>query len=588
MATTAQDGLVQAQPVKKKRWSARGFVNSPWALVGAILLAVLVVGGIYLINHLEYIVEAAKYPYAVAFLVGIIPVIFVSKLIINFFSVIEQWIRLQFEKARGSKKGFFFELVICVFMFVSICEAGPFFNDIQHNMLSGALGYITVLAFDLIAVVCIDSRRKELAKGGTKAGVYLLGVIICALVSMTANLYSALQNFHTPVDPTIPGFLKMIAPYVGIMFPVMIVFLAFSRDADIEIDDAEAYRKQQQKRVDFLVVRREILAKVTHEMEQINLLGKREFVLKSLFFTRKKMNLVVEIVGVQVKSVLQTETAALQKALAEKEWTISHYVQEMTHIRDEVAGGYDTLKASFAQEIQTLKNDLAEKERVINSQFEAMNLLVIQVQNQQEVIANQVAQLATYQTQITSLDHAKIAQEVTRFLPEPEAINHSQIAREVMQLLPQQEAINHQQLAQELVPFLPKSEPINYQKIASEIIPLLPVQKIMTSEQNTGEIQAVSSQKTGRITQELGGNSFQQSSGPTSSESVRVFTGYTEEQIVDDTRVIVLFKRIDTRRKVVHEAIESGALPLRKGLVTETGLSNWIKAASREKAKVNA
>ena len=358
MSTTLTDKdkpaeQVKLQPVKqKKRMNVQGFVNSPYLFICIPLL----LGGFFLIAHPEYIRLGMNYPYAVAFILALPICVFAIKLVINFFSVIEQWIRLQFEKARQSKQGYFFELVIVVFMFVSVCEAGPFFNDIQHNILSGTLGYITVLAFDLIAVVCIDARRKELAKGGTKSGIYLLGVIICALVSMTANLYSALQNFHTPADPSIPSFLKSVAPYIGIMFPVMIIFLAFSRDTEIEIDDAETYKKQQQKRVDFLAVRREIMEKVASEMERIELLKKREFFLKSIFFTRKKMNYVIDVVTEKAKEIISVEIATLRRDLQQKEQTIN----EQVYLIQRLSGEMQQLSAHLSEQRETVALQLAE------------------------------------------------------------------------------------------------------------------------------------------------------------------------------------------------------------------------------------
>jgi len=328
-ADQAQTNQTPAQPrpaKQKKRISVRGFVNSPYLLA----LVPLIVGGFYLVSHPDLIQTGINNPYATAFVLAVPAAVFIIKLIINFFSVIEQWIRLQFEKARQSKQGHFFEVVTAVFMFVSVCEAGPFFNDIQHNVLGGALGYITVLAFDLIAVVCIDSRRKELAKGGSKSGVYLSGVFLCAAVSMVANLYSALENFQAPAAQNFPDFLKEIAPYVGIMFPVMIVFLAFSRDTEIEIDDAEAYRKQQQKRVDFLAVRREILEKITSELERIDLLKQREFFLKSIFFTKKKVTHVIEVVTTKVVELVQSEIKTLKAEIEQKNHTITAQAQTIT------------------------------------------------------------------------------------------------------------------------------------------------------------------------------------------------------------------------------------------------------------------
>lgn len=427
-----QEEQLKIQPVKKKRLSTRGFINSPYLFI----LAPLLIGGFYLVLHPELVQVGVNNPYAMGFVLSLPVAAFAIKLIINFFSVIEQWIRLQFEKARGSKKGWFFELVICVFMFVSICEAGPFFNDIQHNILNGVLGYITVLAFDLIAVVCIDARRKELAKGGTRSGIYLLGVIICALVSMTANLYSALQNFHAPTDASIPTLLKSVAPYIGIMFPVMIVFLAFSRDTEIEIDDAEAYRKQQQKRVDFLAVRREILAAITAEMEQIDLLKKREFVLKSWFFTKKKMNLVIEVVTTKMQSILQAEVGALKK-------------------------------------------EIAEKERVISGQFEAMKNLMEQVDTQRIFIDRQVEKMASFSYQMPEIDYQKIVPFLLPFLNDFRVSVSEEIAQKIHENLPE---IDYQKVAALVVP-----EPVNYDQILAKITPILEA-KIQDAQPNFVEV----------------------------------------------------------------------------------------------------
>lgn len=357
---------IQAPVRHRKKYDIRGFINSPWLL----LVGLMIVGGVYLIAHPKYVTLAMNYPFSIAFILAIPVAWFLVKLVINFFSVIEKWIRLQFEKARSSKKGHFFELVTGIFMFVSVCEAGPFFNDIQHNVLGGALGYITVLAFDLIAVVCIDSRRKELAKGGTKAGVYLLGVIICAAVSMIANLYSALLNFQAPTVQNFPELLKSIAPYVGIMFPIMIVFLAFSRDAEIEVDDAETYRKQQQKRVDFLAVRRDIMEKVTAEMQRIDLLQQREFVLKSWLFTKKKVQVVIEVCTEQVLAKVQSELVELKNAF--------------------VAETLKETKSSHKLQIEKLESQVAElktqNQRLLNLQSETAAQVQLKLQEYRQEI----------------------------------------------------------------------------------------------------------------------------------------------------------------------------------------------------------
>jgi hypothetical protein len=370
---------VSARPTKlKKSLSVRGFVNSPYLFI----LAPLIVGGLYLVQHPELVRTGINNPYATTFVLAIPVAAFASKLVFNFFSVIEQWIRIQFEHVQQSKKGYFFEIVTAVFMFVSVCEAGPFFNDIQHNVLNGVLGYVTVLAFDLIAVVCIDARRKELAKGGTKSGIYLAGVMLCAAVSMVANLYSALENFKAPAGASIPDLLKTVAPYVGIMFPIMIVFLAFSRDTEIEIDDAEAYRKQQQKRVDFLVVRREILASITHELEQIELLKKREFFLKSIFFTKKKIAHAVEMITAKVIDQVHTEIKTLKAEVQQKEQSIATQAQTIQTLSQKMEQMAATCEAQCHQ-VADQMGQLAHFREELQVSFEQMTSQFQQHSSQQ-------------------------------------------------------------------------------------------------------------------------------------------------------------------------------------------------------------
>lgn len=326
----------------------KSFVNSPYVFASIPLLA----GSFYVALHPELITLAMNHPYAAASILALPVAFFLFKLIMNFFSVIEHWIKLQFEKAKEKNTSYFFELVIIVFMFVSVCEAGPFFNDIQHDVLGGFLGYVTVLAFDLIAVVCISARKKELAKGGNKSFIYLFGVIICAVVSMVANLYSALLNFQAPTAHTFPDLLKVSAPYVGIMFPIMIVFLAFSSDADVEIDDVDAYRKHEMKRVDFLMVRRDILEKVTVEMNRIETLRQHSFFLKQVFLTPNKIraiestvesnlqqfltgsvdNLVEQAIDAKLYQVIETKVTDIQHSFIVKESELNEQLKTIDRL----------------------------------------------------------------------------------------------------------------------------------------------------------------------------------------------------------------------------------------------------------------
>lgn len=465
----------KARPAKqKKSLSVRGFVNSPYLFI----LVPLIVGGIYLVQHPELVRMGISNPYATAFVLAIPVAAFACKLVINFFSVIEQWIRIQIEHARQSKKGYFFEVVTAVFMFVSVCEAGPFFNAIQHDVLNGALGYITVLAFDLIAVVCIDARRKELAKGGTKSGIYLAGVILCAAVSMVANLYSALINFQAPTAQNFPDLLKHIAPYVGIMFPIMIVFLAFSRDTEIEIDDAEAYRKQQQKRVDFLVVRREILASITREMEQIDLLKQREFFLKSLFFTKRKITHVVEMVTTKVIDQVHTEIKTLKAEVQQKEQAITaqaqtitlqvQTIQQLSSEIKELAATCQTQYQNVADRLQSSSEPTIDYTQVAQA---IMPILAPQLNGLKATIMDEIMPKLAPEP----LDYQQLAQHVKPILApatQTEPLDYQEIARTLAPIL----APDYQALAAHIAPILAPStqvEPLNYQEIAQNLAPIL-------------------------------------------------------------------------------------------------------------------
>jgi len=98
----------------------------------------------------------------------------------------------------------------------------------------------------------------------------------------------------------------------------MIVILALTSDADIVIDDAEAYRTKQNKRVLFIRAQKEISASIAYELEQLDLLKKREFFLKSLLFTKKKTLYVIDVVFTKVQEKLDEHTKILCQDLDEK------------------------------------------------------------------------------------------------------------------------------------------------------------------------------------------------------------------------------------------------------------------------------
>lgn len=156
----------------------------------------------------------------------------------------------------------FFSLVIVVFMLISVLESGSFFDQtITHHAILDLLGYALALGFDLVSIVCMQARLNA-ARMRDERGqrLNLIGVIICAAVSAFANACGSLQGY-SPVDLNhTPLWMQTVAPWIGMVFPTMIVVLAMTSDhlldhtpaRDIDVD---TYRKQEQKRVDILRVR---------------------------------------------------------------------------------------------------------------------------------------------------------------------------------------------------------------------------------------------------------------------------------------------------------------------------------------------
>jgi hypothetical protein len=332
----------------KRRIDVKKVFHGPWPWL--MLIIPVTVFGTYLVMHPEAILSAMNNPFSIAFIFSIPIALFAIKLVLDFFSTIEKWVRLQLDKAKESKRGHFFEAVTMVFMFVSVMEGGPFFNRVQGDILYGFLGYLTVFAFDLIAVVCINARRKELARGG-RSGIYLTGILLCAGVSIVANSFSAFSNFHHVVDPNFPPFLSTISPYVGIVFPVMIVFLAFSKDTEVLVDDAETYRKKHQKQVDYLKARKEMDGAIKHELQEIDLLKKRDFFLKNWLFTAKKVHYIIDVVFEKMQGKLDEHTKILHDDLDQKAKLISTQVQTINAQWEEMQRVATTIEDTYGKQL---------------------------------------------------------------------------------------------------------------------------------------------------------------------------------------------------------------------------------------------
>lgn len=156
----------------------------------------------------------------------------------------------------------FFTIVILVFLIVSVLESGQFFDrTITHHAISGLLGYALALGFDLISVVCMQARLNAVRMRDDRGQrLNLIGVIICASVSAFANAAGSVQGYR-PVDlAQTPEWMRLLAPWLSMVFPAMIVVLSLTLDHLLDHTpargiDVATFREREQRRVEILQVR---------------------------------------------------------------------------------------------------------------------------------------------------------------------------------------------------------------------------------------------------------------------------------------------------------------------------------------------
>lgn len=174
------------------------------------------------------------------------------------------------EKARSigsaifSQVGFFW-LVLLIFMVVSVTASGEFFNKaFTHGAFGGSLGYAVATVFDLLSLVCMIARMNA-SRIADKKGEWLalLGVVVCAGVSAFANVASAVQAYQISQFSNVPIWMQEVAPYLGMVFPGMIIIVTLIADhvGDLNPQRADSvanYRAKEEKKVALLRVRFDI------------------------------------------------------------------------------------------------------------------------------------------------------------------------------------------------------------------------------------------------------------------------------------------------------------------------------------------
>jgi hypothetical protein len=305
-------------------------LNKPY-----ILLAIPgVVGAILLTEHLDAVIHLLEaHPYTLAALpIAIVSVVLAWFLfkrledIVSWFKTNNQMLRQKL----GSKAAFFWTAT-GVFMLVSILQSGQFFNDFTDGSFWGLLGYAAALAVDLIALQAMLARLECVRMrevGGAR--LYLFCVAICASLSAYANASTSLHSFNRASLTNTPDWMVGFTPWLGMAFPLLILILSITADYIVDQTnsqlDAETYRKQEQKRVDILAVRKEMqekLLELDQELSHLALQRKtaqqgrkssgREFFLVGWFFPKQQAD--VPQVVTEITNELNSQVQALQQQM---------------------------------------------------------------------------------------------------------------------------------------------------------------------------------------------------------------------------------------------------------------------------------
>jgi hypothetical protein len=90
----------------------------------------------------------------------------------------------------------------------------------------------------------------------------LVGVVVCALVSAFANVASSLQGYNPVNLDHTPPWIQTLAPWSGMIFPLLIVVLSMTMDHLLDHTsangiDVATFRAQERRRVEFLQARLE-------------------------------------------------------------------------------------------------------------------------------------------------------------------------------------------------------------------------------------------------------------------------------------------------------------------------------------------
>jgi len=422
-----QQHLAAAAPAPaahRKVWGMPGFLRSPWLL----LAAALMVGGFWLVLHPSIITDNIDKPYALLAGPALAGSFLGCWLVIKFFEAIAQGLQsgwAAFVSYRKQDAGAqFFWIVITVFLGVSVFASGDFFSKLEREAIPG-LGYATALFIDLVAVQCMRARLNA-GRLRDRRGqfLYLLGVLICASASAFANVYTSLLTFATPTGNAagaLPAWMPGIAPWFGLVFPVLIVLLSMTADYTVDQTssklDPESYKAQEMKRVTLLGYQRDMLkdrVAIEQEIDELAaaLRGQKE---RRVFF------LIAWLFPVQMSGArLLDQVEGLYKPQLEA------LTEQNTLLRSDLARLANTAQSAYMQLDQTVQGFI----KAVDSQRDTDNTLLLE----------QVKSLATPDYKALAEQVFPLLRQEVRTLaaaaPAPKLkINYAELARSVAPLL---------------------------------------------------------------------------------------------------------------------------------------------------------
>jgi DNA-binding NarL/FixJ family response regulator len=291
----------------------------------------------------------------------------------------------------------FFTIVILVFLIISVLESGSFFNEnITHEALFGILGYALALGFDLVSVVCMLARMGAIRMRDERgARLNLLGVMLCAAVSAFANTAASLQGYQSSNLSHTPWWMQQVAPYLGTIFPTMIVVLSLTTDHLLDNRgpakgiDLNTYRAQEKRRVDMLQIKLDTekeLLKLDRELSSLRTQrGQSGGHLPREWFFVRWMRPVIPPTQEMITEYIGQAVASMRQDLDNRVGQLQTLVTSVdTHLL----------------QLDTRLNELAERDERHN---EALDILREQVSRLAAVVTTMTTRLDTLDSQTSTL-----------------------------------------------------------------------------------------------------------------------------------------------------------------------------------------